>query len=278
MKIFLTGGTGFVGSHVLQQALAQGHEVVALRRPGSQPRIALAQQPKWVEGALDGDYRANLAGVDVLLHLASHTPNPPYDTLDKCLYWNVFAALQLARQAVEQGVRRFIVAGSCFEYGRSAERLPWLEVDSPLEPTLSYPTSKAAASVAFLGLAREQQLQLQLLRIFQVYGEGEQATRLWPSLRAAALEGRDFPMSLGEQVRDFIAVEDVARQFVDALDFANCQPGEPLVAHVASGQPQTLLQFVQHWWQHWGATGRVQVGALPYRHNEIMRLLSCAPD
>ncbi len=274
MKIFLTGGTGFVGSHFLRQALAQGYEVIALRRLGSQSRIGLSQEPVWVDGVLNGDHRASLAGVDVLVHLASHTPNPPYDTLDRCLYWNVFASLQLARQAVDQGVKHFIVAGSHFEYGRSADHVGDLDVGSPLEPALSYPTSKAAASIAFMGLARELKLHLKLLRIFQVYGEGEQATRLWPSLRTAALAGQDFPMSGGEQVRDFIPVEEVARQFVQAFDFSGSLPGQPFVGHVATGRPQTLLAFAQHWWRHWGATGRLIVGAVPYRHNEVMRIAS----
>jgi nucleoside-diphosphate-sugar epimerase len=274
MKIFLTGGTGFVGSHFLNQALQTGLEVIALKRPGAVTRVPLLQEPTWIEGALDGDYREPLKGVDVLVHLASHTPNPPYDSLERCLYWNVFASIQLARQAADLGVKQFLVAGSCFEYGRSAETVPDVDTDTPLAPTSSYPTSKAAASVAFLGLARELQLQLKLLRIFQVYGEGEQASRLWPSLRQAALEGRDFPMSGGKQVRDFIAVEEVAGQLLRALDFSNVQAGNPLVGHIATGRPQTLLAFVQHWWQHWGATGQVRVGAVPYRANEMMRLVS----
>lgn len=273
MKIFLTGGTGFVGSHFIQQALAAGHDIVALRRPGSHPRIALASEPRWIDGALDQDLRPHLEGVEALVHLASHTANPPYDALDRCLYWNVYAPLSLARQAVECGVSRFIVAGSCFEYGRAAERVERVRTDTPLEPALSYPTSKAAASVAFLGLARELRLQLKLLRIFQVYGEGEQASRLWPSLRQAALSGADFPMSGGAQVRDFIAVEEVARQFVQALDFSDVAPGEPLVAHVASGRPQTLLEFAEYWWRHWQAGGKLLPGALPYRANEMMRLV-----
>jgi nucleoside-diphosphate-sugar epimerase len=274
MKIFLTGGTGFVGSHFLRQALAHGHEVIAQRRPGSQSRIALEQQPQWVDVALDGAFKEHLDGVDVLVHLASHTPNPPYDTLDRCLYWNVFASLHLAQQAVAHGVKKFLVAGSCFEYGRATERVIQLKTDTPLEPSLSYPTSKAAASVAFMGLAREMNLELKLLRIFQVYGEGEQANRLWPSLRDAALAGRDFSMSRGEQVRDFIDVQDVARRFVRALDFSDCTAGSPMVEHVASGNPQTLAAFAQHWWQHWGGTGQLHLGALPYRKNEIMRLTS----
>lgn len=272
MKIFLTGGTGFVGSHFLAQALAEGHEVVALRRPGSQPRIPLEREPIWVEGALDGDHGATFSGVDVVVHLASHTPNPPYDPLDKCLYWNVFASIQLARQAVEAGIKQFLIAGSCFEYGRSAERVESLGVNAPLEPTLSYPTSKAAASIAFLGLARELGLSLKLLRIFQVYGEGEPASRLWPSLRAAAQAGKDFPMSAGEQVRDFIPVEEVARQFVQALDFTGVEPGQPLIQHVATGRPQSLREFAQYWWRHWGAAGQLLFGAVPYRHNEVMRI------
>jgi nucleoside-diphosphate-sugar epimerase len=223
---------------------------------------------------LDGDYREFLKGADALVHLASHTPNPPYDTLEQCLYWNVFAAMRLAQQAVDQGIEKFLVVGTCFEYGHSADRVAQVDADTPLAPTSSYPTSKAAASIAFLGLARELQLQLKLLRIFQVFGTGEQATRLWPSLRKAAQEGRDFPMTGGDQIRDFIAVEEVAKQLVQALDFSNVKIGNPLVGHIATGRPQTILAFVEHWWQQWGATGQVRAGAVPYRANEIMRLVS----
>jgi nucleoside-diphosphate-sugar epimerase len=273
MKLFITGGTGFVGSQVLAQAMAAGHDVTALRRPGSKPRVALPAQPRWLDGPLDGDHADALQDVDVLVHLAAHTPNPPYAPLDACLYWNVVAPLRLAQQACSAGVRRFIVAGSCFEYGHAADRVQRISVDTPLEPAFSYPTSKAAASLAFQGFAREHALQLKVLRIFQVYGEGEPAGRLWPALRAAALSGADFAMSPGAQWRDFIDVADVARQFLLHLDFSSVAPGQPQVAHIASGQPQTLLVFAQHWWRHWGATGRLLPGALPYRPGEIMRLV-----
>lgn len=273
MKIFITGATGFVGSHFLNQAHAAGHEIVAQRRPGSLPRIALDRQPTWVDRPLDGEFEAELQGCKVFVHLASHTPNPPYDTLANCLRWNVQASLALAEQARCAGVERFLVAGSCFEYGRSAQRYERIPVDAPLEPTLSYPTSKAAASVAFVGFAAEHKLRLQLLRIFQVFGEGEPPTRLWPSLLVAAREGRDFPMSLGEQVRDFIDVRDVAAAFVRALGFDGCEPGIARVAHVGTGRPQRLADFARHWWEAQGATGQLQLGAVPYRYNELMRLV-----
>ena len=274
MRIFLTGGTGFVGSHVLGQALEAGHDVVALRRPGSLPRVALGREPTWIDGALDADHATALKEVDVLVHLAAHTPNPPYDSLSRCLYWNVFAPIALAEQALAAGVRKFIVAGSCFEYGRSARRSSTVGIDTPLEPDLSYPTSKAAATLAFEGFAREKAVSMKVLRLFQVFGEGEQATRLWPSMRRAALEGRDFPMSPGQQVRDFTPVQFVARRFVEALDFAGVVAGQPVVEHVATGQPQSLLEFSAHWWREWNATGRLLPGAVDYRPNEIMSLAS----
>jgi nucleoside-diphosphate-sugar epimerase len=274
MKIFLTGGTGFIGSHFIEQALAAGHDIVALRRPAAEPRIALSRSPVWVEGSLDGDHARHMAGVDIFVHLVAHTANVPYDTLERCLYWNVFASLNLADQARQQGVRNFLVAGTCFEYGRSAERVEAIPTDLPLEPTSAYPTSKAAASVAFEGFARQYGIGLKLLRIFQVYGEGESENRLWPALRKAAKEGKDFAMSPGDQLRDFVSVQEVADQFVRALDFGNVVPGKPMIQHVVGEGPQTLRQFAEHWWSQWGATGKLSLGAVPYRPNELMRLVS----
>ena len=236
-------------------------------------RLQLEREPNWVEGTLDSDWRMALTGCNVLVHLASHTANPPYDSLANCLYWNVYASLRLAEQAFEVGVKRFLVAGSCFEYGASAARYMRIPVTAALEPTMSYPISKAAASVAFQGLAAEHGLQVKILRLFQVYGVGEQETRLWPSLRRAALDGRDFPMSLGEQVRDFIDVKDVANAFVGALDFRNTASGVARITNIGTGKAQTLREFAERWWQHWHASGKLHFGAIPYRKNELMSLV-----
>lgn len=276
MRLFVTGGTGFVGGHFIEQAMAAGHVVTALRRPGSAARRPLAAQPQWVEGSLEDDFGALWARQDVLVHLAAHTANPPYADLPTCLRWNVLAPLALAEQARRGGVQRFVVAGSCFEYGHAAGEA--VRPQDKLAPNNAYASSKAAASVAFLGWAREHRLQLQLLRIFHVFGEGEPERRFWPALRRAALAGEDFPMSPGEQLRDFVPVEEAARQFVAALDFDDVPAGRPRQAHVATWQPQSLLAFARHWWQAWGATGQLQPGALPYRAGESMRLVAGRQD
>jgi len=273
MKIFVTGGTGFVGSHFIQHAIQAGHRVLAIRRSGSTPKISLDEEPEWIEGALDGNFENHLENIDVFIHLASHTPNHPYAELSSCLYWNVFASIRLAEQAHRAGVRKFLVAGSCFEYGRTAERVDFLSTNAPLQPDSSYPISKAAASIAFEGFAREHNVALKLLRIFQVYGEGESEMRIWPSLRRAAARGEDFPMSNGEQIRDFVPVQEVARQIIAHMDFSETEEGCPTVFHVASGEYQSLLSFAKEWWSHWGAASKIIPGAIPYRQNEIMKII-----
>jgi nucleoside-diphosphate-sugar epimerase len=276
-RIFLTGGTGFIGSHFLRQALAAGHDVIALRRSGSKTRLELQHQPTWVDAALDNVPEESLRGVDALVHLAAHTPNPPYASLPECLYWNTVAPLQLALKAHEAGVRRFIVAGSCFEYGESAKTVDYVDISTPLRPTLSYPTSKAAASIAFEGFCREQNVELKMLRIFQVFGEGEQESRLWPSLRKAAQTGVDFPMSQGDQVRDFIPVEEVAAQFLRHVESAGGVAGEPEIHNVGTGIGQSLFEFAEHWWTRWHARGSLLRGALPYRPGGMARLVPKLP-
>ena len=274
MKLFVTGGTGFVGSHFLQQALAAGHDVVAQRRPGSQPRLPMMREPVWVDRALDQDFMAELSGCDAVVHLAAHTPNPPYAPLDECLYWNVLATTRLLQQAAQQGVRDVLIAGTCFEYGEAARGKDLIHPVTEMRPTLSYPISKAAATTACLGLARQLRLRLQLLRIFQVFGEGEASTRFWPSLREAALRGRDFPMSAGVQVRDFIPVADVAAQFLQALKFAVVEPGQPHLRNVGTGRGQSLLDFALLWWTKWEATGQLQPAQVGLRAGELERLVA----
>ncbi len=271
MRIFLTGGTGFIGGHVLRQAIAAGHEVLALRRPGSEPRIALEPQPHWLDGALSDDWRIPLGSCDALMHLAANGVSGGSNDWERCFQANVIEALNLWQQAVSAGLRRFLIVGSCFEYGRSGERFEAIPVWAPLEPTNAYGASKAAASMAALALAVEQQLQLVVARPFHVYGLGEVAGRFWPSLVAAAIRGQDLPMTTGAQVRDFQAVDQTANQLLTWLQHSQLQPGLPRVVNLGSGKPRSLLEFAQHEWRRLSAAGALRPGAIPYRTHEVLR-------
>jgi len=273
VNLFVTGATGFIGSHVVQQVLAAGHAVTALRRPGSEPRIPLVRQPSWVESSLDDAGLVEpMRSCSVLIHLAA-VGVVGAANWQKCFEVNVRQSLACWRHALEAGVRRIVVCGSCAEYGRSGERYDFIPLDAPLEPVGPYAASKAAASMAAWGLAQEAGVELAILRPFQVFGEGEQLPRLWPAMRQAALAGKDFPMTPGDQVRDFVPVETVAQAFLDFAVSRPLQLGRPTIHHLGTGRPQALRDFAQQWWQHWQAPGGLLPGALPYRPGEVMRFV-----
>lgn len=273
MTIFLTGGTGFVGTHLLRHLGPQAQHVRALRRPGSEPCLALEHAPQWLERPMDQLEVADLAGVEVLVHLASAGVSPKQASWQELLYWNVQVMLDLMEKAHAAGVRRFVLAGSFAEYGRAADRYEAIPPDAPLLPTAPYAASKAAGFAAAYGFAVERQVQLSYLRIFSAYGDGQFEGNFWPALRAAALRGEDFPMTPGEQVRDFVAVEQVARAFAACIERPRGAPGQPHVANVGSGKPLSMLEFARREWQQWGARGSILAGARPYRPSEPMRFV-----
>ncbi|MCX5768440.1 MAG: NAD-dependent epimerase/dehydratase family protein [Gemmatimonadetes bacterium] len=280
MKLFVTGGSGFVGSHFVAAAMLRGHEVTALRRATSAPRIVLTHEPRWVTGDLATVPGDAMAGHDVLVHLAAHSPNTPYDSLERCIQGNVTDSLRCLRAANEHGVRRFLVAGSCFEYGYSANDFDCIPSNAPLRPAGSYPTSKAMASLAVREFIRETGSVGMIARLFQVYGEGEAESRLWPALRAAAAAGRDFPMSPGEQLRDFVRVDQVAEMLVMLAErIQERKDGGIEEVNIASGVTRSVADFARECWREWHATGRLLIGALPYKDNEMMRVVpELTPD
>jgi len=276
MKVFITGGTGFIGGHVIDNLINRGHDVLALKRSAlSKPRISLRNEPRWIIRSLDNLHPEDFQDIDLVLHLAAHSANYPYDTLKNCIQWNLAAPLSAFRAAYEAGIDKYLVIGSCFEYGLSSNSYEFIPANAPLFPLHTYPTSKAAASVALTQWAYQNKVSMSLLRIFHVYGPGEQAGRLWPALVEASEKGIDIPMTLGEQVRDFISVQDLASVLTREIELLHKRPLTIKIANLGSGQPRTIRSFAEEIWSDLRCPGSLKFGELPYRPHEIMR---CVPD
>lgn len=273
MKIFLTGGTGFIGSNFLNLALNEGHEVIALRRSESSfQKIKLIKNPKWLNSKFEDVKLDDLKGCDILVHLAAHNVQPPSDSLEECIKNNLTKPKILFRNAMKAGIKNYLLSGSSFEYGHSGLRYDYIPPDAPLEPITAYGKSKAAASKFFIEWAKNNNLSLSIKRIFHTYGEGENANRFYPSMVRAALEGRDFHMTKGEQIRDFIEVKKVCNLLLDeSLDLVNEINSKIIVSNLGSGLPIKLFDFANNFWIKNNPKGKLIVGAIPYRDDEIMR-------
>ena len=272
MRIFLTGATGFIGSHVLKAALSAGHDVIALRRrQTSVPVISLSQSPIWCDGDLDQLSPSWFEGVDAVLHLASAGVSPKKVHWSKLLHVNVVQSLSLMDIAATAHVPRFVAAGTCHEYGTAACRTEFVLPNSPLEPLTPYASSKAAAFHLLRTYSIENHIEFFYGRIYNAFGEGQFAENFWPSLFSAATSGSDFPMTSGSQICDFIHVSSVAEHLVRACTRLDIQPGNPLVANIGTGIPTSLLSFAQLEWARLGAKGKLIPGALPDRPSLIPR-------
>ena len=119
--------------------------------------------------------------------------------------------------------------------------------------------------------AKENELELAILRPFHIFGEGESEYRFWPSLKNAALSGQDFPMTMGEQIRDFTPVEFAADVFIDYATNKNISKGRPIIKNLGTAKPQSLKNFAKSEWKKFGGKGILLFGKIPYRENEIMR-------
>ena len=274
MRILLTGGTGFIGSYLLKELLRAGHDVVAIRRSGSFPVIPLEQQPTWVERALSQLSANDLAGIEVLIHLASAGVSPQQASWQELDQINVAAGLELMQLAHQAGVRRFVGAGTCLEYGLEAEAWDRIPPNASLRPTTPYGASKAAGFLMLNAFAIATPIEFFYGRIFTAYGEGQYIDNLWPSLRRSALAGCDFPMTEGEQIRDFIPVEDVVRSLRIGAERSDLKPAQPLVVNIGSGQGQRVVDFARQQWQRLGATGHLMPGAIASRAGQISRFVA----
>jgi nucleoside-diphosphate-sugar epimerase len=271
MKFFVTGGTGFIGSHFIRMAQAAGHSVLALRRSTeSLPVIDLPQQPHWLTKTMSEVTANDLTDCEIMVHIAAAGVNPAENSWEKLFYTNVMESLKLWLVADSANVKRFVICGTCFEYGTSGESYEFIPANAPILPVGPYAASKAAATIAAISAAVQRNWQLVVLRPFHVFGEGESDLRFWPSLRKAALAGDDFPMTKGEQVRDFVPVEEASRQLLNACSILPAA-GQPEIRHIGTGHPQTLRNFAHHWWTHWNAKGNLMFGTIPYRQGEVMR-------
>ena len=145
--------------------------------------------------------------------------------------------------------------------------------DCCLDPFNAYAASKVAAWAFGRTYWRAHSLPVVTVRPFQVYGPGQPDQTLIPLAIRAAQAGEDFPMTPGEQERDFIYLNDVAEGMLAAAEAPGIK-GESIV--LGTGQTHAIRQAVTRVWEIAGARGRMLLGALPYRPGEAMRTVADA--
>jgi dTDP-6-deoxy-L-talose 4-dehydrogenase (NAD+) len=264
MRIAVTGASGFIGRYVLEELKKQSLEFFAVTR-----------EAKRLEGLVDSksivemdiaDHTPycfeKIGEPDALIHLAwDGLPN--YKSLHH-FETELPKQYQFLTAMIEAGLPSLLVTGTCFEYGMQSGPL---SVGMPSKPTNPYGFAKDALRQQLEYLKSVKPFNLVWARLFYMYGEGQPSTSLYPSLKNATHRGdKVFNMSGGEQLRDFLPVQEVALKLV-RLAMARRESG---TVNICSGKPISVRALVEHWVDENNWEIKLNLGYYPYPDYEPM--------
>lgn len=234
MKYLVTGGAGFIGSHIVRTLLEQGNSVRVLDNFSTGKRENLEDLTPQVNGSrlevIEGDLRddsqvaESMHGVEVIFHEAAFVSVPQsMEEPQTCFDVNITGTSRLFDAARAAGVRRAVVASSAAVYGES-DALP-LDEETPLQPLSPYAVSKRVDEMYAELFTGAFGFEVVALRYFNVYGPRQRPDSMYaaavPIFARRLLDGK--PVTVfgdGGQTRDLINVRDVVRANLIASEHA----------------------------------------------------------
>ncbi|MBK5284698.1 MAG: NAD-dependent epimerase/dehydratase family protein [Bacteroidia bacterium] len=268
MKIAVTGATGFIGNHVIDCLIKEGHSIIA-----SSSNSQNAEKESWFKSVKYIPYKIDsfisqnnlfeyFNQPDALIHLAwQGLPN--YHSLHH-IEENLMSGYFFLKNMVTNGLKNLTVAGTCLEYGMKSGKL---SEDLNPSPVTSYGIGKYSL-FSFLKLLNEQTpFSLKWTRLFYTYGPGQNPNSLFPQLEQAIInKATEFMMSGGEQIRDFYPVEKLASAIVQIAK----QERITGAINCCSGTPVKVKDFVTGYLESKGETLKLHLGFYPYLAYEPM--------
>ena len=278
MKVLVTGGAGFIGSHLVLRLLNEGHAVRVLDNLSTGKRenlAAAAGRIDFVEGdvTVPDVVRHCARDIDFVLHQAA-LPSVPRSVADPIATdWNnVRGTLELLLAARQAGVRRVVQAASSSVYG-DAPTLPKVET-MPARPRSPYACSKAAGEMYGCAFYASYGLEYVALRYFNVYGPRQDPSSQYAAVVPRFIEAhlrREAPVVFGDgqQSRDFCFVDNVVEANLLACT-AKDAPGQ--VLNIACGERTNLLETLGLLAETFGY--RVEPRFEPARAGDVMHSLA----
>jgi nucleoside-diphosphate-sugar epimerase len=263
MRIAVTGASGFIGKHLIREILKSDHDVVAISRHkdslgeflGSIDIIELDLKD------VCADIYNKLGKPEALIHLAwGGLPNYKSEShLEELPMHSEFLELM-----IKNGLQLLMVTGTCFEYGMQSGCLSETDIAKPSNP---YGLAKNELRKKIEELRPNYSFKFIWPRLFYTYGSGQATTSIYAHLQQSVLDGkRVFNMSGGSQIRDYLAIELIAKKLLDLVNLKK----DIGIVNVCSGTPKSLKSVVDDWKRVNGWDIELNLGYYPYSDYEPM--------
>lgn len=281
MKVIVTGGAGFIGSHIVDALLARGDKVLALdTRPDRENLASARQHANFAYSDCDVRDLAQLDAAieestqyDAVIHLAALVGVRP--SLAHPVHYvdvNVLGTASILEAASRKKIPFFIFASSSSVYGDRRERVPFDESDGVSEPISPYAATKRAGELLCYSAHHTTGLSVVCLRLFSVYGPRQRPDLAIHSFVSLLEQGKPLPLfGDGQTTRDYTHVTDIVSGTLSALEFLASRklPAYEIV-NLGTGRPVTLLALADLLIKNCGAENAA-VDMLPAQDGDVQQ-------
>ncbi len=264
--VLVVGGEGFIGQHLVSKlcnlrayVVSLGTKVHSETKAHKYLSVDVRDKDRLASTLKDFDF-------DYIFNFCGYINHTPYckngrDVIDV----HFIGLLNLLDQTCGSQLKCFVNVGSSDEYGSNVSPQNEAMREDAISP---YSVAKAAGTQLIQTLAKTENFPGVVVRPFLVYGPGQSMSRFIPQVISGCLEDLDFPVSKGEQLRDFCYIEDIIEGVLLAATKKDAL-GE--VINLASGDPTSIRSIIEEIVNLTGG-GRPQWGKLSYRIGENMEL------
>ncbi len=266
--LLVIGGTGFIGYHVIFAAKKRGWKVssVSLHKPKTGRQIKGVKYLIVDIGNFNNLKKKLNEKYSHVLNLGGYVQHGIFkNKIDRITKTHLTGLVNLTKIFLKKKIKKFIQIGSSTEYGNI--KAPQTEKLYGF-PKSSYALAKLASTFYLIKLYKVYKFPVIILRLFQVYGPGQDKNRILPQVISGCLKNKTFPTSKGHQVRDFCYIDDVVNAIFLAL---NSKKNHGEIFNIGYGKPLKIKNIIQKI-QKIIDKGKPQFGKLKYREDENMKL------